>query len=94
MFKVLKQLITEYVFLKIGGQDSGGDKCCSRAHSFSGHLGLRFYRVQCIIKIVQVENILKVSPDWICAVTSRFTKLFYCESANTAHIHSGDTLVQ
>ena len=34
----------------------------------------------------------KVSPDWICAVTSRFTKLFYCESANTAHIQSGDTL--
>ena len=36
---------------------------------------------------------IKVSPDWICAVTSRFTKLFYCESANTAHIQSGDTLV-
>ena len=35
----------------------------------------------------------KVSPDWICAVTSRFTKLFYCESANTAHIQSGDTLL-
>ena len=29
----------------------------SRA-SFSGHFGLRFYRVQCIIMIVQVENIL------------------------------------
>ena len=28
----------------------------------------------------------KVSPDWICAVTSRFTKLFYCKSPNIAHI--------
>ena len=28
----------------------------------------------------------KVSPDWICAVTSRFTKLFYCERLNIAHI--------
>ena len=35
----------------------------------------------------------KVSPDWICAVTSRFTKLFYCEGANIAHIQSGVTLV-
>ena len=24
-------------------------------------------------------SLTKVSPDWICAVTSRFTKLFYCE---------------
>ena len=29
---------------------------------------------------------IKVSPDWICAVTSRFTKLFYCERPNIAHI--------
>ena len=28
----------------------------------------------------------KVSPDWICAVTSRFTNLFYCERPNIAHI--------
>ena len=34
----------------------------------------------------------KVSPDWICAVTSRFTKLFYCEGANIAHIQSRVTL--
>ena len=59
MFKVLKQLIiTEYVLLKIGGQDSGGDKCCSRTHSYSGHFGLRFYRVQCIIKIVKLRKYL------------------------------------
>ena len=38
------------------------------------------------------QIIVKVSPDWICAVTSRFTKLFYCEGANIAHIQSGDTL--
>ena len=31
----------------------------------------------------------QVSPDWICAVTSRFTKLFYCDGAN---IQSGVTL--
>ena len=37
------------------------------------------------------QIIVKVSPDWICAVTSRFTKLFYCEGANIAHIQSGDT---
>ena len=30
--------------------------------------------------------VTKVSPDWICAVTSRFTKLFYCERLNIAHI--------
>ena len=36
----------------------------------------------------------KVSPDWICAVMSRFTKqkLFYCERLNIAHILSGTTL--
>ena len=35
-------------------------------------------------------NIYKVVPDWICLVTSQFTKLFYCERANIAHIQSGD----
>ena len=34
----------------------------------------------------QVSLESKVSPDWICAVTSRFTKLFYCERLNIAHI--------
>ena len=29
----------------------------------------------------------------MCPVTSRFTKLFYCERANIAHIQSEDTLV-
>ena len=38
------------------------------------------------------QDIFKVSPDWICMVTSRFTKLFYCERTNIAHIQSGDTL--
>ena len=42
--------------------------------------------------MIVLFTITKVSPDWICAVTSRFTKLFYCEGANIAHIQSGDTL--
>ena len=32
----------------------------------------------------------KVVPYKICFVTSQFTKLFYCEHANVAHIQSGD----
>ena len=35
----------------------------------------------------------KVVSDWICLVTSQFTRLFYCERENIAHIQSGDTLV-
>ena len=42
--------------------------------------------------ILTMVHHYKVSPDWICAVTSRFTKLFYCEGANIAHIQSGVTL--
>ena len=34
----------------------------------------------------------KVCPYWICMVTSRFTKLFYWERANSEHVQSGDTL--
>ena len=34
----------------------------------------------------------KVSPGWICIVTSCFTKIFYYKRANIAHIHSVDTL--
>ena len=30
--------------------------------------------------------IIKVSPDWICMVTSRFIKLFYIASAKISHI--------
>ena len=49
---------------------------------------------QCQALNVSQVLLLKVSPDWICAVTSRFTKLFYCEGANIAHIQSGVTLVR
>ena len=36
--------------------------------------------------VLESVSLTKVSPDWICAVTSRFTKLFYCERPNIAHI--------
>ena len=35
----------------------------------------------------------KVVPDWICLVMSHFTKLFFCERTNIAHIQYGDTLI-
>ena len=48
-------------------------------------------RLQVIMSMINDNNkqsrwIAKVSPDWICAVTSGFTKLFYCERPNIAHI--------
>ena len=33
-----------------------------------------------------VSTITKVVPEQICAVTSQFTKPFYCERPNIAHI--------
>ena len=48
-----------------------------------------------VLNIQDEREQTKVSPDFICMVTSRFTNtnLFYCER-NIAHNQSGDTLQQ
>ena len=37
-----------------------------------------------VLNLIEFRN-TTVSPHWICMVTSRFTKFFYCESAIKYH---------